>query len=141
MTYKCDVCEKRFSFRNNLKQNTLADLGDPANRSKVPYRKCKIEYTNRATLRVHFRINTLVKRFLNVRNVTRHLQGLTNLLYHMYRSHGWGKHLNVKSVIIDVNYKFKESRENSYSKETFSNVLKALWDQKKLCLPYQESIE
>ena len=76
-TYKCDVCEKRFSFRNKLKPHALADLGDPANRSKVPCRKCKIEFTNRATLRVHFRINTLVKRFLNVRNVTRHLQGLT----------------------------------------------------------------
>ena len=41
----------------------------------------------------------------------------------MYQSHGWEKHLNVKSVFIDVNCKFKESRENTYSKETFSNVL------------------
>ena len=75
--YKCNFCEKRFSFRNKLKPHALADLGDPSNRSKVPCRKCKIEFTNRATLRAHFRINTLVKRFLNVRNVTRHLQGLT----------------------------------------------------------------
>ena len=69
--------EKDFHLETIIKPHALADLGYPANRSKVPCRKCKIEFTNRATLRVHFRINTLVKRFLNVRNMTRHLQGLT----------------------------------------------------------------
>ena len=81
------------------------------------------------------------KIILYVKNVTRHLRGLTIHYITFFDHMEWKSHLNVKSVIIDVNYKFKESRENSYSKETFSNVLKALWDQKKLCLPYQESIE
>ena len=40
--YKCNICEKRFSFfRHNLKQHILVNHTDPANRSKVPCTECK----------------------------------------------------------------------------------------------------
>ena len=39
-SYNCDVCEIRFSFRNNVKQHILVYDADPANRPKVSCRKC-----------------------------------------------------------------------------------------------------
>ena len=36
--YKCNFCEKRFSFRNNLKQHKVVNHADPTKRSKVSFR-------------------------------------------------------------------------------------------------------
>ena len=69
--------KKIFSFRNNLKQHILVNHADPANRSKGPCRECKKAFANRPTLKDYFGFNTLGKVILYVKNVTRHLQGLT----------------------------------------------------------------
>ena len=54
--FKCEICEKRFSFRNNVKLHILVNDADPANRSKVPCRKCDKEFGNCKALRDHFRL-------------------------------------------------------------------------------------
>ena len=55
-SYNCDVCEIRFSFRNNVKQHILVYDADPVNKPKVPCRKCDKEFGNHAILRDHFRL-------------------------------------------------------------------------------------
>ena len=95
--------KKIFSFRNNLKQHILVNHADPANRSKVPCRECKKEVESSVPLRDHFRFNTLVKIILYVKNVTRHLRGLTIYYITCFDHMGWENHSNVKSVNIDAN--------------------------------------
>ena len=62
--YKYEICKKRFSFRNNVKQHILVNDADPANRSKVPCRKCDKEFGNREALRDHFRLKHMCEKNL-----------------------------------------------------------------------------
>ena len=66
------------------KQFEATHISQSCKQVKSSMQRMKTKFANQGTFRDHFRFNTLVKRILYVRNVTRHLQGLTILLHHMY---------------------------------------------------------